>query len=111
MIGFVVHTAVSAVLLFMVGRMVSGIEVQDGKAALFGAVGLGFANSFVRPLLIKLTLPITFLTLGLFIWVVNALILVLVAEFIDGFEVKGFKAALWGSAVLGLMNFLAGMLL
>jgi putative membrane protein len=110
-IGFVVHTAVSAVLLFMVGRMVSGIEVQDGKAALFGAVGLGFANSFVRPLLIKLTLPITFLTLGLFIWVVNALILVLVAEFIDGFEVKGFKAALWGSAVLGLMNFLAGMLL
>ena len=111
MIGFVVHTAVSAVLLFMVGRMVSGIEVQDGKAALFGAVGLGFANSFVRPLLIKLTLPITFLTLGLFIWVVNALILLLVAEFVDGFEVKGFKAALWGSAVLGLMNFLAGMLL
>lgn len=111
MIGFVVHTAVSAVLLFMVGRMVSGIEVQDGKAALFGAVGLGFANSFVRPLLIKLTFPITFLTLGLFVWVVNALILLLVAEFVDGFEVKGFKAALWGSAVLGLMNFLAGMLL
>jgi len=110
-IGFVVHTAVSTVLLFMVGRMVSGIEVRDGKVALYGAMGLGLANTFVRPLLIKLTLPITFLTLGLFVWVVNALMLVLVAEFVDGFEVKGFKAALWGSAVLGLMNFLAGMLL
>ena len=72
MIGFVVHTAVSTVLLFMVGRMVSGIEVRDGKVALYGAMGLGLANTFVRPLLIKLTLPITFLTLGLFVWVVNA---------------------------------------
>jgi putative membrane protein len=109
--GFLIHTAVSAVLLFIVGRIASGIEVRDGKVALFGALGLGLANAFVRPLLVKLTLPISVLTLGLFVWVINALILVLVAEFVDGFEVEGFKAALWGSAALGLMNFLVGMLL
>ena len=84
-------------------------DVRDGKAALFGAVGLGLANAFVRPLILMLTLPITVLTLGLSIWVVNALMLMLAAAFVDGFKVRGFMTALWGSAVLGLMNFLVSM--
>lgn len=107
--GIVIHIAVSAVLLFILGRLVSGIDVRDGKAALFGALGLGLANAFVRPLILMLTLPITVLTLGLSIWVVNALMLMLAAAFVEGFKVRGFMAALWGSAVLGLMNFLVSM--
>lgn len=110
MIEFIVHICVSAVLLFILGNMVDGIEVRDSKAALFGALVLGFANGFVRPLLIMLTLPITLLTLGLFVWVVNALMLMLAASFVDGFKVEGFKSALWGSIVLGLMNFLVGLM-
>jgi len=107
--GFLIHIVVSAALLFFVGRLVDGIEVRDGKAAIFGALMLGLANGLVRPILLALTLPITFLTLGLFVLVVNALMLMLAAAFVDGFEVEGFWAALWGSLALGVMNFLVGM--
>ena len=110
MIEFIVHISVSAALLFVLSNMVEGIEVRDAKAAIFGALGLGFANAFVRPLLLTLTLPITFLTLGLFVWVVNALMLMLAAALVDGFKVEGFKSALWGSILLGVMNLLVGMM-
>jgi putative membrane protein len=109
-IEFIVHICVSAVLLFVLGNMVDGIEVRDSKAALFGALVLGFANGFVRPILLILTLPVTFLTLGLFVFVVNALMLMLAASFVDGFKVEGFGSALKGSLVLGLMNFLVGLM-
>ena len=107
--GFIVHTLVSAGLLYVVGRLVEGVEVRDGKAAIFGALGLGLANGFVRPILIKLTLPITVVTLGLFVFVVNALMIMLAAAFVDGFEVDDFPSALWASLALGLMNFVVGM--
>ena len=109
MMSFVIHILLSAALLSVLGHLVSGIEVRDGKAAIFGALGLGFANAVVRPLLIMLTLPITMVTFGLFVWVVNALMLMLAAALVDGFEVEGFKSALWGSVVLGVMNFMVGM--
>ena len=107
--GFIVHTLVSAALLYVVGRLVDGIEVRDGKAAVFGALGLGLANAFVRPILIKLTLPITVITLGLFVFVVNALMIMLAAAFVDGFEVDDFPSALWAALALGVMNFLVAM--
>lgn len=107
--GFVIHILVNAVFIFIVGKMISGIEVKDGKAAVFGALGLGLANAFIRPLLLKLTLPITLLTLGLSVWFINALMIMLAAEFVDGFEVEGLKAALWGSLLLAVMNFLVGI--
>ena len=110
MIEFIVHICVSAGLLFVLGNLVEGVEVRDAKAAIFGAIGLGFANAFVKPLLLMLTLPITLLTLGLFVWVVNALMLMFAAAMVDGFKVEGFKSALWGSIVLGVMNFLVGMM-
>ena len=107
--GFLVHILVSAVLLFVLGQLVGGISVRDGKAALFGALALGIANALVRPVLVVLTLPATILTLGLFMFVVNALMLMLSAALVDGFEVKGFKPALWGAVVLGVMNIAVGM--
>ena len=105
---FIAHILVTAVLLFLLGRMVDGIEVRDGKAAVFGALVLGLANAFVRPLIILLTLPVTILTLGLFLIVVNALMLMIAAAFVDGFEVEGFGSAVWGSLGLAVMNFLVG---
>ena len=107
--GILIHILVSALLLYVLGRMASGVEVEDGRAAVFGAIALGLANAFVRPILLALTFPITALTLGLFIFVVNALMLMLAASFVKGFEVRGFKAALWGSLLLGLMNLVVGM--
>ena len=105
-----VHILVSTVLLFLVGQLVHGIEIRDGKAALFGAAMLGLANAFVKPLLLIISFPITLLTLGLFVLVVNALMIMLAAEFVDGFEVEGFGAAMWGAFWLWLMNLGIGML-
>ncbi len=104
MIQFALHILVSAALLSVVGHMVSGIEVEDGAAAVIGALVLGFVNAFIRPILVLLTLPITFLTLGLFVWVVNAFMLKLTAAFVPGFKVQGFWAAMVGSLLLGILN-------
>ncbi len=104
MIEFALHLIVSAVLLSVVGYVVSGIEVEDGAAAMIGALVLGFANAFIRPILVLLTLPISFLTLGLFVWVVNAFMLKLTAAFVPGFKVEGFWAAMVGSLFLGILN-------
>ena len=109
--GFIAHLLVTAVLIFLLGRMVSGIEVRDGKAALTAALVLGIANAIVRPILVLLTLPVTILTLGLFLVVVNALMLALAAWLVDGFEIEGFGAALWGAIVLAVMNFFVGLVL
>ena len=109
MIEFALHLLLTAGLLFVVGKMVSCIEVEDGMAAILGAVMLGVANAVVRPLLLKLTLPITLVTFGLFIFVVNALMLWLAAAFVDGFEVKGFGSAFKGALALGLLNFLIAL--
>lgn len=101
---FVLHVVVTAVLLFVVGKIVSGIEVRDARAALLGALVLGIANAVVRPVLVFLTLPLTLITLGLFLFVVNALMLMLAAAFVDGLKVRGFGAALAGSLLLSLLN-------
>jgi putative membrane protein len=64
----------------------------------------------VGKILAVLTLPITFLTLGLFLLVINAMMLMLAAAFVDGFEVEDFGSALWGAVALSVMNFLVGMM-
>ncbi len=110
MIQFALHILVTAALLSVVGSLVSDIEVEDGTAAVIGALVLGLANAFIRPLLILLTLPISFLTLGLFIWVVNAFMLKLTASFVPGFNVEGFRAAMAGSLLLGFLNFVVAAL-
>ncbi len=106
--GWIVHILVTAGLLYLVGRVVDGVEVRDGKAALFAGLGLGLANALVRPLILKLTLPLTILTLGLFVLVVNALMLMLVAAFVDGFEIEDFVSALVAAVAFSVMNFLVG---
>ena len=111
MLELAVSILVNSVLLFLVGRLVSGIEVRDGKAAIWGALALGFANWLVRPILVFLTLPVTIVTLGLFLLVINALMLMLAAGFVDGFEVEDFSSALVGSVVFAVMNFLVARLL
>jgi putative membrane protein len=105
----IVHVLVTAVLLFILGKMVDGIEVRDGRAALFGAIVLGLVNAFLRPILVLLTLPVTVITLGLFLFVVNALMLMLAAGLVKGFEIRGFLPALWGAIGLAVMNLLVGI--
>ncbi|MDH3685073.1 MAG: phage holin family protein [Myxococcales bacterium] len=104
MLEFVTHVVLSAFLIAVVGRLVSGVEVEDAFAAVVAAVVLGIANAVVRPLLVVLTFPLTVLTLGLFLLVVNALVLWLVSAVVPGFRVRGFGSAFVGALVLSLLN-------
>lgn len=100
----------SATALVFVAQVYEGVEVSSFSTALVAALVIGLLNLFVRPILVLLTLPVTVLTLGLFLFVINALMFWWAASFLDGFHVTGFGAALVGSliySVLGLVIDLA----
>lgn len=109
--SFLVHLVATALLLSLVARIVRGIHIDGAGAALLGALVLGVVNAIVRPLMVLLTLPLTIITLGLFLLVVNALMLQLVAAVVPGFRVKGFGPAFWGSLLLSVLNLLVDALL
>jgi putative membrane protein len=104
--SFLVHLVVTALLLALVARIVRDISVDGAGAALLAALVLGVVNAIVRPLMILLTLPLTIITLGLFLLVVNALMLQLVAAVVPGFRVRGFAPAFWGALLLAVFNLL-----
>jgi putative membrane protein len=104
MLAFVVHLVLSAALLLIVANVVRGIELAGWGSALLAALLLGLVNAVVRPVMIVLTLPLTIVTFGLFLLVVNALMLWLVAGLVPGMRIHGFGAALVGSLLLTLLN-------
>lgn len=87
----------SASALLFVAYLYSGVEVSNFTAALLAALVIGLLNAVVRPVLVVLTLPVTVLTLGLFLFVINALVFWAAASLLDGFQVRGFVGALVGS--------------
>ena len=102
---------ISALALLALPYVMSGIEVKSFYIALIVAVVLGLINAVVRPVLILLTLPVTVLTLGLFILVINALLFWFVASFVDGFQVSGFWAAFFGAILYSLITWAANALI
>lgn len=91
-----------AAALLLVANLYPGVTVQSFGTALIAALVLGLLNTLVRPLLVLLTLPVTLLTLGLFLFVINALMFWAAASVLDGFRVAGFGAALIGSVIYSL---------
>jgi len=104
--SFLLHLVLTAIALLVVANVVGGVQVSGFGAALTGALILGLVNAFVRPVMILLTLPLTIVTLGLFLFVVNALMFWLVAALVPGFQIRGFGAALLGSLLLTVLNIL-----
>ena len=104
MVAFLAHLLLTAALLLLVANLVPGVRVAGWGPAFLGAIVLGVVNAFVRPLMVLLTLPLTVLTFGLFLLVVNALMLVLVAALVPGIQVRGFGPAFLGSLLLTLLN-------
>lgn len=90
--------------LLLVASLVPGIEVDGFYTALIAAIVIGLLNLFVKPILVLLTLPITVLTLGLFLFVINAFLFWFAASFIEGFAVDGFLAALVGSLIVTIVS-------
>jgi putative membrane protein len=107
----IVHLLISALLLWLVSQFVNGIYISGFGAALVAALVLGIVNFLVRPILVIITLPITILTLGLFLIVINALMLLLTSSLVPGFHVATFTAALIGGLLLGLFNLAASAVL
>jgi putative membrane protein len=111
MTRLLVHLLVSALMLWLVGQIVHGIHIADFGYALLAALVLGVVNFLIRPILIIVTLPITIVTLGLFLFVINALMLMLTGAIVPGFRVDSFGAALIGGLLLALFNLIASSLL
>jgi putative membrane protein len=98
----IVRWLLLAAALLLVAHLYAGVQVLSFGSALLAALVLGLFNTLVRPLLVLLTLPVTLLTLGLFLFVINALMFWAAAEVLDGFNVTGFSAALIGSVLYSL---------
>lgn len=111
MIEFLANLLISAALLLVVANVVSGVQIDSWGSAIIGALVLGVVNAIIRPLLVFFTLPLTIVTLGLFLLVINALMLQLVGALAPGIRVAGFGPALWGSLLLTLLNLGVGALL
>jgi putative membrane protein len=94
----------SAAALLFVAYVYSGVQVSSFTAALIAAFVIGLLNIFVRPILLVLTLPVTLVTLGLFLFVLNALMFWAAASVLDGFNVRGFGAALLGSLIYSALS-------
>ena len=103
----IVRWLLLAAALLLVAHLYPGVSVASFGSALIAALVLGLFNTLVRPLLVLLTLPVTLLTLGLFLFVINALMFWAAASVLDGFNVAGFSAALIGS----LLDSLCGMVI
>jgi putative membrane protein len=105
--GFLLRLLVSALALWVASSIVPGVEIEGGWTLVFAAFWLGIVNAVVRPLAVIFTLPLTLLTLGLFLFVVNAAMFGLTAALLEGFRVSGFFPAVFGALVVSIVSWLA----
>jgi putative membrane protein len=105
--GLVLRLLIGALGLWLASVLVPGIAIQGVGTLLLAALLLGMTNALVRPVLILLTLPITVVTLGLFLLVINAAMLGLVAAMLDEFTIAGFFSALFGALIISLTGWIA----
>lgn len=104
--GLLLRWLILTLSILAAAYLLEGIEVSGFSSAFFAAAALGILNAFFRPILLLLTLPINILTLGLFTFAVNALLLMLTSGIIGGFHVRGFWSAVFGSLVISVVSWL-----
>jgi putative membrane protein len=107
---FLLHWAITALSLWVASHIFNGVRFESTSALIVSALLLGFANAVVKPLLIVLTLPLTMLTFGLFLLVINALMILLVSALVKGFRVSGFWTAFFASIFISLLSLVFGAL-
>lgn len=106
--SFLLTWVLAVVSLLITASVVPGVQIQSIPAAAVAAIVMGLVNAIVKPILVVLTLPLTILTLGLFLLVVNAISLSLVGFFTPGVQVEGFWPAVIGAIVLSLVSSFIG---
>lgn len=105
--GFILRTLIGMLGLFLASSLLSGVQIIGVGTFILSAVFLGLVNAVIRPIIFVLTLPITLLTVGLFIFVLNAAMFGLVAALLDNFQVAGFWSALFGSLIVSITTTVA----
>lgn len=95
---------INSIAVYITDKLLSGIEIKSFGTSIFVAILLALVNTFIKPVIVFLTLPLTVITLGLFILVINALMIMIVDSMLDGFKVKSFGWALLFGIVLSLVN-------
>lgn len=109
--GIVIHLLISALSVFIAPYILSGVHVQDFPTAIIVAIVMGIVNTMIKPIILLFTLPLTIITLGLFTFVVNGLLVLLVSYFVPGFKVDGFFwAILFGLVVSLISSLLNGLI-
>lgn len=108
--SWVSKVIINGFALLIADKLIPGFQLEGISAALFAALILGIVNTIVKPVLIFLTLPVTILSLGLFILVINAVTFALTAFFVDGFTVFHFSGAFWGALLTSIISWLLNML-
>ena len=111
MTGFVLRVAIVALGLWLATQILPGLYFASAGTLLAAALLLGIVNAVVRPIAVVLTLPITLLSLGLFLLVINALMLLLVSGLVSGFKVSGFWTAFWASLFMVVLSILLNAIL
>ena len=104
MTDFFIHWAIMSLSLWVASELFSGIKFSNKSSLLISALVLGFVNAVVRPILFFLTLPFTIVTLGFFVFVLNALMIMLVAKLVNGFKLSGFWTAFFASIFISLFT-------
>jgi len=107
---FMLTWAITSLSLWAATYLFDGLQFDDSGALIISALVLGLANAVVRPLLIVFTLPLTILSLGFFLLVINALVLMLVAQLVNGFVLSGFWTAFFASIFIAILNAMIGSL-
>lgn len=108
LVPFLVQWLITSLSLWASSYVFAGIKFEGTQALVISALLLGFANAIVKPLLIILTLPLTLVTFGLFLLVINALMILLVSSLVKGFKVSGFWTAFFASIFISVLSFLIG---
>jgi putative membrane protein len=106
MMGFLIRWLILTIAIIAASYLLEGIHISGFFSAFFAAAALGILNALFRPVLILLTLPINILTLGLFTFIINALMLKMASGVIPGFEVHGFWTAVFGSLIISVVSWL-----
>jgi len=104
--GLLIRWLILTIAIFITAYLINGIHVAGFFSAFFAAAILGLLNAFFRPILLILTLPINILSLGLFTFIINAMLLMMVSGLIPGFQVYGFWSAVFGSLLISLVSWL-----
>lgn len=105
--GFLLRSLITMLGLYLASELLGGVSVSGAGTFIIAALLLGFVNAIVRPVLFFLTLPLTILTLGLFIFVLNGVMFAIVAGLLPGFAVAGFGSAMLGAVIVSLTSIVA----